>query len=92
MLIGIYSIYDEVAKLYAQPFFFQNDNLAIRAFKNECERPESNLKANPSDYKLYKIGEYDDETGGIIKSETPVLMRLGAPLDISLRGPENSDQ
>ena len=72
MKLNVYSIYDSAAKAYAQPFFMQNDALALRAFMdniNSEDGHKSNLSVYPEQFTLFKIGEYDDSTGMVINYE-----------------------
>lgn len=56
----LYSIKDTCAGSFNEILIFQNDELAIRYFKNLCA--ESKIK---NDLQLYKLGTYDNITGVI---------------------------
>lgn len=58
----IYSIYDKVAGVYAQPFLSQNDATAQRQFNYQMQ----NSAMVAGDCALYKIGEFDISTGQIL--------------------------
>ena len=49
MLIRLYSVYDRVACLYADPFSSPNDATAARAFTIAQSNPESMLYASPQE-------------------------------------------
>lgn len=67
MKLAIYSIHDSAANAYTQPFFMHNDGLAIRAFQDNVNSTEdNNIKKHPEQFTLFKLGEYDDNSG-IIK-------------------------
>lgn len=66
MKLGIYSIYDEKAEIHNTPFFQHNDAIAERSYNDLVKDPNTTIGKNPSDYKLYKIGEYDDVTAVIV--------------------------
>ena len=66
----MYSVFDHVAKTYNRPMFLSSNGVAIREFKDECNRPDSPINKHPEDYELFGIGEYDDETGAVV-STTP---------------------
>lgn len=70
--MNIYSIFDNKALAYNQPFLMKNDNMATRAFSNLANDPESNISANPDDFVLYQIGSFD-ETTGLISHLDPIL-------------------
>ena len=78
-MIKIYAIYDEKLEAYNRPFFLISDGVAIRAFQDEINNKESELSKHPEDYDLYKIGEYNEETGNITPNE-PVLIGTGKAL------------
>lgn len=59
---NVYAVYDEKAELYNNPFYMLNDKMALRAFKDLANDPQSTIYNNPSDFSLYLIAEYDDST------------------------------
>lgn len=63
MKLQMFSIYDTVSKLYARPFFDVNEATAKRNLRAAIHDPKSGLAENISDYRLYHIGEFDDQTG-----------------------------
>lgn len=65
MKINIYTIFDSVSKTYNKPFYQSNDDTACRAFTNAINDSESQLSLNPSDFTLYYLAEFDDESGEI---------------------------
>lgn len=60
MILNMYSIYDTAAKAYIQPFFMHNDGLAIRAFQDNVNSPDSQINKHPKQFHLYKVGMWDD--------------------------------
>ena len=70
MNLVAYTIYDQVAKTYLNPFYMHNDNEAKRMFINWQNNPELPMAAHPEDYILYAIGFYDTDTG-TIEAQTP---------------------
>ena len=77
MKINVYSIFDEAAKAYITPFFMQNNALATRAFKDQCNTPGSQIASNPEQFVLFHIAEYDDSTGTIVPRDTPRSLGRG---------------
>ena len=59
----MYSIFDKKAIEYGPIFFAKNDAVAVRQFNNFMHG-ESILY--PDDYALYKVGDFDTETGAIV--------------------------
>lgn len=78
MKMDVFAIFDEKAGVYAVPFFMQNEGLAIRAFGDLCEDSKSAANRHPNDYKLYKIGEYDDVTGALFSVPNAKFLAHGS--------------
>lgn len=66
MLIRLYSIYDRVARIYADPFVSINDATASRSFTLAQSSPDSMLYASPSDYQLWYLGSMDNASGELL--------------------------
>jgi len=60
---SVFSVYDSKAQVFATPFFSHNSNTAIRDFNNAALDENSALYRNPSDFTLFEIGKFCDETG-----------------------------
>lgn len=69
MLIRLYSVYDRVARIYAEPFVSVNDATAARSFTLAQASPESMLFAAPQDYQLWYIGSMDNSDGSLVCSD-----------------------
>jgi len=65
MKLQIYSVYDSKAEAYMNPFFLQNDAMAVRGF-NDAANGESPIAKHPGDYTLFHIGEYSETKGELI--------------------------
>lgn len=74
MIVNMYSVYDEKAETFASPFCMLNDGQATRAFGDACQDKSSQMYKHPSDYKLYKLGEFDDNSGHIVTLDIPKLL------------------
>lgn len=80
MKVKVYSLFDSAAKAYTQPFFMQNDGLAIRAFQDNVNaKEENNVSKHPDQFTLFHIGDWDDTEGKIIQAE--VVKSLGNGLE-----------
>lgn len=86
MKLNIYAIYDEGAKAYATPFFMHNDGLAIRAFQDNVNSDDSQIAKHADQFHLFRIGEYDDQTGELKRYEP--LKSLGGA--IAFKNPKES--
>lgn len=71
MVKNIYSVYDKKAKYYSTVFLFSQDAEAVRAFSDVVKDKRTMIGLHPSDFSLYRIGRFDDNTGGVDKL-TPV--------------------
>lgn len=62
MLLNAYSIYDEKAMTFGNPFFIVSDEAAKRSIALSMTQ-DSILFTCPGDFKLYRIGEFDTTKG-----------------------------
>lgn len=76
MILLAYSIHDSVAQFFGPPFFVKTDGEARRVFGDACKDTRSNLSEHPSDYSLYRIGHFDDNSGDLVPV-APVLLTRG---------------
>lgn len=62
----MYSVKDELTGKFMNPMFVENDdmaeNIAIRQFKSNLNNIKL-WKDNPSDFSLYLVGIFNDESG-----------------------------
>lgn len=75
--LNIYSIYDTATQSFMQPFYMHNDATATRAFSDNVNSNETNISKHPDHYKLYKVGEWDDQKGKITPLPSPTFV-IGA--------------
>lgn len=93
----VYSIFDDKAQVFNLPFYCSNDAMAIRAFAdaiNNSGRLESRF---PEDFRLYCLGDFDEEKGVVVNGDMPVFLANGLSLirpvsseervDIAMSGP-----
>lgn len=73
-----FAIYDSVSRSFAPPFHMASPNVAVRAFALGVNSAESHLSKHPTDYTLFQIGTFDDETGIHLPQEPHVNLGLGA--------------
>lgn len=64
MKFGIYAIRDAFTG-FLTPTFDLNDQVAKRNFAYAIKQKNSLLYSNAQDYDLYKIGEFDQDSGVI---------------------------
>ena len=71
MLIRLYSIYDRVARVYADPFVSVNDATAARSFTLAQASPDTMLYSSPQDFQLWYIGSLDNSSGELLAYDDP---------------------
>ena len=63
MTLDLFAIYDTKAEAYMTPFYLQNDKMALRVFADCCNDPDHTFGRNPEDYILFKLGQFNVQTG-----------------------------
>lgn len=63
MMMRLFSVYDSKANTYLPPFLLANDKLAIRAFAHAANDKATDIGKYPTDFCLFEIGTYDDQSG-----------------------------
>lgn len=76
MKTKVFSVWDTKAECYGTPFFMPNRNMALRAFHDLAKDDKTTIFKHPSDYALFEIGEYEDNTGELIYQKP---INLGMP-------------
>ena len=75
MKLNVYSVYDKAVQAYGRPIFLQTDGAAQRMFGDIACDAEHEVNAHPTDYALFRIGEFDDNTGQLVPCEPYCLAR-----------------
>lgn len=74
-MLTIYCIKDTKAG-YMNPFYLQNDDIAIRSFKKAANDTQPNsVNDYLEDKELWKLGTFDERTGIISGHEPEFLVR-----------------
>lgn len=71
MITRVFAVLDSKVGTFAQPFFAATTASALRSFGAAAMDPNSMLGKHPSDFTLYELGSFDDETG-FFESPKPV--------------------
>ena len=71
MIVKIYSVYDQAASAFMQPFFFATKGLAIRSFTEAVNSPDQLFNKYPSDYVMFELGEFEDSSAVIRMHAVP---------------------
>lgn len=77
-----YALYDATAKTFLRPVICTNDGDAIRLFTNwvNDEKKETNISKYPEQFKMYYVGEWDDEKGVFDTADHPTEIIHGIQL------------
>lgn len=75
MKLKIYAIKDIKAKKFCAPYYAPNDELSKRMLHNtvNTEAEDNFLNKYTEDYQLFRLGEFEEETGEI-KSDVEFLV------------------
>lgn len=76
MIYPVYSVRDLKGDFYA-PRIDQSDASCIRWFSMTVNTPETMTNFAPSDFQLFKIGEFDSVTGRLTPLDLPQLLTSG---------------
>ncbi|AXH74319.1 MAG: nonstructural protein [Microviridae sp.] len=73
----IVALKDTAARVFGTPFFVQAAAQAVRSLRDEVNsgKAESDLARHPSDFELYDIGSYDEDSGVITMREPSLICR-----------------
>lgn len=77
MKLKIFAIYDSKAQAYIPPFFVPHTDVAKRTFGNAANDKGHAFGANPADYTLFELGEWDDNTTKFSMKATPRNLGVG---------------
>lgn len=89
-MLNAYSIFDEKAKCFNTPFFAVADGVAIRDFGDLCNDTRSLVSRHPEDYRVYRVGQFNDDSGKFESLNVPEFLANGSDL-IRLVQPSNND-
>lgn len=78
-MTNLYSIFDTKANKYGPIISFENDNTAIRSFMEMLISGDRNslLALYPTDYLLFCVGTYDQDTGIVNSIPAPAHIISG---------------
>lgn len=71
MKVIVLSVFDAKAKIYSQPFFASNLEVALRSWKHMCNNPETDVCRFPADFHLCELGTFDVLSGVFEMREFP---------------------
>lgn len=73
---SIVALKDTAARVFGIPFVVQATAQAVRSLRDEVNSStsESDVRKHPSDFELYEVATFDDETGVVVCPERPQLL------------------
>lgn len=77
MIFGVYMMRDEAADLFLQLTQDMNDATAMRNFEQAMSNKNSVMNFRPGDFSLWKIGEFDNQSGVLKAVPATKLMHGG---------------
>lgn len=83
MIYKVFSVHDSAADAYLPPWFCRTVGEATRSFEEAANDVNHSFGRHPSDFTLFELGEFDDETGMISMLKTS--SNLGKALDYVIR-------
>lgn len=77
MKLALFSVRDSAAEAFMRPFPAPTAGMAVRNFTDEANRadPQNPMYAHPSDYELYHVGFFDEETGKLEPIDPVMVVR-----------------
>nr|QJB19783.1 MAG: nonstructural protein [Microvirus sp.] len=79
MITSVFSVHDSKAGAFCTPYYSENNNTAIRDFAYAANDKDSQIGRHPSDYTLFCIGSFDNQTGQLTTIE-PIAIALALTL------------
>lgn len=78
--LTLVSLKDTATQSFGSPFVVPHINLAIREFAFSINTPTTECGKYPSDYELYSLADFDDQSGALTLYESPQLLSRGKDL------------
>jgi len=74
----IFSVYDAKANAFNDPIFLPNQAIAERSFKIAANDPSTFIGQCPTDYTLFCLGEWSDDTCKFDLFDSPQAIGLAS--------------
>lgn len=71
---GLYAVRDKCARAFLPPFCLPQDEMAVREFAHACSMPDHKFHVHARDFSLYKVAEYDDDSGVVTPHSEPFFL------------------
>lgn len=76
----VFSVFDKKAGVYCTPFVSHSTATATRDFGQAVNDPNSQVCKYASDFELFELGAWDEDSGQIQTTQLPVFVVNGASL------------
>lgn len=76
MMSKVFAVYDSKIGSFMAPFFMPTKGHALRAFENLVNDPNTTVCKYPSDFTLFELGEFDDQSGALTLHEAKISLGL----------------
>lgn len=63
MKLVMCAVRDSALDAFVRPFCVPAVGAAVRGFSDEVNRSESEMNKHPSDYELFEVGSFDEDSG-----------------------------
>lgn len=83
----LFCVRDSKADAFLRPFSAETVGLAIRGFSDACNEPGHEFNKHATDYSLWRVGEFDVDTG-VIAPEAPEIIGQAVSYKQELGGPD----
>lgn len=70
MMYDVFSVHDEKAAAFLPPFILPNEAMAKRVFADCINSDTHQFGANPADYTLFRLGQFDDNSAEFLLERT----------------------
>lgn len=77
------AIRDSAVDAFTRPFPVNHIGQAMRGFTDEVNRTDSEMNKHPSDYELFELGTFDEETGKFENLESPRSLARAKDVKVS---------
>jgi len=80
MIKDVFVVQDAKVQAFGTPFFLENITVAIRAFAHAANDKQNDIGRYPTDFNLYHLGTYDDQTAKFDLLPAPFHLALASTL------------
>lgn len=77
MLTNIFTVYDNAAARFLEPFHAPTIEYALRQFRQTVNTPDHLFSRFPEDYTLFHVGSMNQETGVLTAFDAPRNLGVG---------------